>query len=171
MTTDGYYYVYPESVCFAAGSRILCDTGLVAVEDLKVGMKVKTLRNGYRAVTLVGKSTIYNTIGTERVRERLYRYPKENLVLTGGHSVLLDAVSGDQVQTIKKSFGDLYLTEGKIRLMAMDDPEAEFYPVKGPHEIYNFALSTEDKNYGVYANGKLVECSFPYWIKKGMTLV
>jgi hypothetical protein len=173
MTPDGYYYVYPDSVCFAAGTRILCDTGLVAVEDLKVGTKVKTLRNGYRAVTLVGKSTIYNSnnSGSERVRERLYRYPKENLVLTGGHSVLLDSVSGDQMQTIKKSFGDLYLTEGKIRLMAMDDPEAEFYPVQGSHEIYNFALSTEDRNYGVYANGKLVECSFPYWIKKGMTLV
>jgi hypothetical protein len=167
--------MYPAgpAVCFAKGARILCDTGLVAVEDLKVGTMVKTLRNGYRAVTLVGKSTIYNSnnSGTERVRERLYRYPKENLVLTGGHSVLLDAVSSGQMQTIKKSFGKLFLTEGKIRLMAKDDPEAEFYPVQGPHEIYNFALSTEDKNYGVYANGKLVECSFPYWIKKGMTLV
>jgi hypothetical protein len=172
LINDGYYDVYPDSVCFAKGARILCDTGLVAVEDLKVGTMVKTLRNGYRAVTLVGKGLIYNSnSGSERVRERLYRYPKENLVLTGGHSVLLDAVSGEQMQTIKKSFGDLYLTEGKIRLMAMDDPEAELYPVKGPHEIYNFALSTEDRNYGVYANGKLVECSFPYWIKKGMTLV
>ena len=174
LNNDGYYNLYPaDTVCFAKGSRILCDTGLVAVEDLKVGTKVKTLRNGYRAVTLVGKGLIYNSnnSGTERVRERLYRYPKENLVLTGGHSVLLDSVSGDQMQTIKKSFGDLYLTEGKIRLMAMDDPEAELYPVQGTHEIYNFALSTEDKNYGVYANGKLVECSFPYWIKKGMTLV
>lgn len=172
MTNDGNYYVYPDSVCFAAGSRILCDIGLVPVEDLKVGMKVKTLRHGYRAVTLVGKSTIYNSVdSTERVRERLYVYPRENLVLTGGHSVLLDAVSGDQVKTIKKSMGELYLTEGKIRLMAMDDPEAELYPVKGAHAIYNFALSTEDVNYGVYANGKLVECSFPYWIKKGMQLV
>lgn len=173
LNSDGTYYMYPAgAVCFAAGSRILCDIGLVPVEDLKVGMKVKTLRHGYRAVTLVGKSTLYNSVdSTERVRERLYVYPRENLVLTGGHSVLLDAVSGDQVKTIKKSMGELYLTEGKIRLMAMDDPEAELYPVKGAHAIYNFALSTEDVNYGVYANGKLVECSFPYWIKKGMQLV
>jgi hypothetical protein len=160
-----------NAICFAKGTRILCDTGLVPVEDLKVGMKVKTLRNGYKAVTLVGTSTIYNSGDTRRIRERLYRYPKENLILTGGHSILLDSVSGDQVNTIKKSMGDLYLTEGKIRLMAMDDPEAELYPVKGVHAIYNFALSTGDKNYGVYANGKLVESSFPYWIKKGMTLV
>jgi hypothetical protein len=160
-------------VCFAKGSRIQCDTGLVAVEDLKVGMKVKTLKHGYKAVTLLGKSTIYNTSGTGRARERLYRYPKENLVLTGGHSVLLDAVSGEQIATIRKSFGKLFFTEGKVRLMAKDDPEAEFYPVQGIHEIYNFVLEapTEHMNYGVYANGKLVESSFPYWIKKGMTVV
>ena len=173
MITDGYYYVYPESVCFAAGSRILCDTGLVAVEDLKVGMKVKTLRHGYKAVTLLGKSTIYNPSGTERVRERLYVYPKENLVLTGGHSVLLDDASSDQLSAIRASFGKIFLTEGKIRLMAKDDAEAEFYPVQGTHEIYNFVLEapTENMNYGVFANGKLVESSFPYWIKKGMKLV
>jgi hypothetical protein len=173
MTPDGYYYVYPEAVCFAAGSRILCDIGPVPVEDLKVGMKVKTLRHGYRAVTLVGTSTIYNSGDNHRVRERLYVYPRENLVLTGGHSVLLDAVSGDQVKTIKKSMGELYLTEGKIRLMAKDDAEAELYPTTGVHEIYNFVLEapTENTNYGVFANGKLVESSFPYWIRKGMNLV
>jgi len=134
---------------------------------------VKTLRNGYRAVTLLGKSRIYNNNSTERVRERLYRYPKENLVLTGGHSVLVDAVSGEQMAAIRESFGKLFFTEGKIRLMAKDDPEAECYPVQGPHEIYNFVLEapTEHMNYGVFANGKLVESSFPYWIKKGMNIV
>jgi hypothetical protein len=173
MTPDGYYYVYPEAVCFAAGSRILCDIGPVPVEDLKVGMKVKTLKHGYKAVTLLGKSKIHNPSGTERVRERLYRYPKENLVLTGGHSVLLDTVSGEQMAAIRESFGKIFFTEGKIRLMAKDDPEAELYPVQGTHEIYNFVLEapTEHMNYGVFANGKLVESSFPYWIKKGMTLV
>jgi hypothetical protein len=173
LTNDGNYYLYPESVCFAAGSRILCDIGPVAVEDLKVGMKVKTLKHGYKAVTLLGKSKIHNPSGTERVRERLYRYPKENLVLTGGHSVLLDDASSDQLSAIRASFGKIFLTEGKIRLMAKDDAEAEFYPVQGTHEIYNFVLEapTEHMNYGVFANGKLVESSFPYWIKKGMNIV
>ena len=173
LTNDGNYYLYPESVCFAKGTMILCDTGLVAVEDLKVGTKVKTLKHGYKAVTLLGTSTIYNSVATGRVRERLYRYPKENLVLTGGHSVLLDDVSSEQLASIRGSFGKIFLTEGKIRLMAKDDPEAELYPVEGTHAIYNFVLEapTEHMNYGVFANGKLVESSFPYWIKKGMTLV
>ena len=168
MTNDGYYYVYPDSVCFGKGTLIQCEGGSVPVEDLKVGMLVKTLKHGYKAITLMGTSTIHNMGGSERVRERLYVYPKENLVLTGGHSVLLDDVSGDQLERIKKSFGKIYFTEGKLRLLAMDDERAEPYLTKGIFPIYNFVLEApnENTNYGVFANGKLVESSFPYWVKK-----
>ena len=168
MTTDGYYYVYPDVVCFGKGTLIQCEGGSVPVEELKVGMKVKTLKHGYKAVTLIGTSNIHNRADSERVRERLYVYPKENLILTGGHSVLLDDVSGDQLERIKKSFGKIYFTEGKLRLMAMDDETAKPYLTKGIFPIYNFVLEApnEHTNYGVFANGKLVESSFPYWVKK-----
>jgi hypothetical protein len=168
LDSDNEYYMYPEAVCFGKGTLIQCEGGSVPVEELKVGMKVKTLKHGYRAVTLMGTSTIRNRADSERVRERLYVYPKENLVLTGGHSVLLDDVSGDQLNRIKKSFGGVFFTEGKIRLAAMDDETAEPYLAKGTFPIYNFVLeaSNENTNYGVYANGKLVESSFPYWVKK-----
>jgi hypothetical protein len=147
---------------------IQCEGGSVPVEELKVGTKVKTLKHGYRAVTLLGTSTIHNVGGSERIRERLYIYPKENLVLTGGHSVLLDEVSGEQLERIKTSFGKIHFTEGKIRLLAMDDETAEPYLTKGIFPIYNFVLEApnEHTNYGVFANGKLVESSFPYWVKK-----
>jgi len=168
MTPDGYYYVYPDAVCFGKGTLIQCEGGLVPVEELKVGMKVKTLKHGYKAITLMGTSTLHNVGGSERIRNRLYVYPKENLVLTGGHSVLLDDVSGDQLNRIKKSFGGVFFTEGKLRLMAMDDETAEPYLTKGIFPIYNFVLEApnENTNYGVFANGKLVESSFPYWVKK-----
>ena len=169
LNADGSYLLYPaDAVCFGKGTLIQCEGGSVPVEDLKVGMKVKTLKHGYRAVTLLGTSTIHNVGGSERVRERLYIYPKENLIITGGHSVLLDDVSGDQLNRIKKSFGKIYFTEGKIRLLAMDDETAKPYLTKGIFPIYNFVLEapTEFMNYGIYANGKLVESSFPYWVKK-----
>jgi hypothetical protein len=169
LISDGIYYLYPEGVvCFGKGSMIQCEGGSVPVEELKVGMKVKTLKHGYKAVTLLGTSVIRNRADSERVRERLYIYPKEHLILTGGHSVLLDEVSGTQLERIKESFGKIHFTEGKIRLMAMDDDEAEPYLKKGPFPIYNFVLEApnEHTNYGVFANGKLVESSFPYWVKK-----
>jgi len=168
MTPDGYYYVYPEAVCFGKGAMIECEGGSIPVEELKVGTKVKTLKHGYKAVTLMGTSVIRNRADSERVRERLYIYPKENLILTGGHSVLLDDVSGTQLARIKESFGNLFFTEGKIRLMAMDDETAIPYPIKGHFPIYNFVLEApnDHTNYGVFANGKLVESSFAYWVKK-----
>jgi hypothetical protein len=169
LISDGIYYLYPEGiVCFGKGSMIQCEGGSIPVEELKVGTKVKTLKHGYKAVTLLGTSVIRNRADSERVRERLYIYPKENLILTGGHSVLLDEVSGTQLERIKESFGNLFFTEGKIRLMAMDDDEAEPYLKKGPFPIYNFVLEApnDHTNYGVFANGKLVESSFPYWVKK-----
>ena len=168
MTPDGYYYVYPEAVCFGKGTLIQCEGGSIPVEELKVGTKVKTLKHGYKAVTLMGTSVIRNRAGSERIRDRLYIYPKEHLILTGGHSVLLDEVSGTQLERIKISFGNLFFTEGKIRLMAMDDDEAEPYLKKGSFPIYNFVLEApnDHTNYGVFANGKLVESSFAYWVKK-----
>lgn len=169
LNSVGAYFLYPEGViCFGKGSMIQCEGGSVPVEELKVGMKVKTLKHGYKAVTLLGTSVIRNPAGSERIRDRLYIYPKENLVLTGGHSVLLDTISGEQLARIKDSFGKIHFTEGKIRLLAMDDDEAEPYLKKGPFPIYNFVLEApnEHTNYGVFANGKLVESSFPYWVKK-----
>ena len=169
LNSDGEYYLYPEGViCFGKGSMIQCEGGSVPVEELKVGTLVKTLKHGYKAITLMGTSTIRNRGGSERIRDRLYVYPKENLILTGGHSVLLDDVSGDQLERIKKSFGGVFFTEGKLLLLAMDDERAEPYLTKGIFPIYNFVLEApnENTNYGVFANGKLVESSFPYWVKK-----
>jgi hypothetical protein len=173
LVDDGTYILYASpAVCFGKGTLIQCEGGSVPVEELKVGMKVKTLKHGYRAVTLLGTSMLRNPGGSERVRERLYVYPKENLVLTGGHSILLDDVSGDQLNRIKKSFGGVFFTEGKLRLLAMDDETAEPYLAKGTFPIYNFVLEapTDSMNYGVYANGKLVESSFSYWVKKSMNI-
>lgn len=157
-------YLQPASVCFLEGARILTDRGEVVVEDLRVGDRVKTFRSGYLPVTAVGTSRMFNGGYPERLREQLYLYPESGLVVTGGHSVLLDTVNGELLARMRSSFGDVFYTEGRFRLMAMDDLHAIPYPVRGTFSIYNFALSDDNRNYGVYANGQLVECSFPSWI-------
>jgi hypothetical protein len=57
--------------------------------------------------------------------------------------------------------------------MAKDDPAAKPYNVPGNFPIYNFALEEEGEhqNYGVWADGVLVESSFQYWIRKAMQIV
>jgi hypothetical protein len=122
---------------------------------------------------LIGKGSIYNSGGPERTRERLYIYPKTGLRITGGHSVLIEDANAEQLSTIRASFGKIYITEGCFRLMAKDDPDAKPYSVPGTFPIYNFALEEEGEhqNYGVWADGILVESSFQYWIRKAMQIV
>jgi hypothetical protein len=161
----------PDAVCFAEGTKILCDNGVVRIENLRVGMKVKTLKHGYKEVTMIGKSTIFNPGGTERIRERLYIYPT-GLRITGGHSILVETANADQLAIMRKSFGRLFITEGCFRLMAKDDPHAQPYERRGTFNIYNFALgANETLNYGVFADEILVESSFPYWIRKRMEVI
>jgi hypothetical protein len=152
------------------GSQILTDEGYRAIEDLRVGDKVKTLHAGYKPIVMIGSSTIYNDATPARTREKLYVYP-EGVVVTGGHSVLKEACSPQEFARINKSFGKVFVTEGRIRLAAMDDDRASVYPVRGRFNIYNFALEAphDNMNYGVYAgDGLLVESSFKYWLEKGM---
>ena len=161
ITTNG------GAICFLEGTMILTDVGYKAIETLKIGDKIKTLKHGFKPITLMGTGKIFNSGNSSRTREKLYEY-RDGPILTGGHSVLLDDVSGDQLERIKESFGNLFFTEGKIRLMAKDDETAVPYPIKGHFSIYNFVLEAPNDrtNYGVFANGKLVESSFPYWVKK-----
>ena len=53
----------------------------------------------------------------------------------------------------------LYKTDDKYRLIASLDPKAEEITEEKEYTIYHFALEHDDiyMNYGVYANGLLVE--------------
>ena len=60
---------------------------------------------------------------------------------------------------------DIYVTDSKYRLIASLDERAEPYACEGIFNIYHFALENDSyyKNYGVFANGLLVEsCSKRY---------
>jgi hypothetical protein len=109
-------------------------------------------------------------VGTdERTENRLYRcskekYPalKEDLYITGYHSILEDHLTDVQREKTIKSMARIFVTDKKYRLMACIDERAEPWLAAGDHTIWNFALEHTDifMNYGVYANGGLlVECS------------
>ena len=61
--------------------------------------------------------------------------------------------------------GRVCITENKYRLPVCVDKRADIYPIPGKYTIYHIALENEDyyMNYGIYANGLLVEtCSKRY---------
>jgi hypothetical protein len=132
----------------------------------------------YVPVDIIGSSKVYNSGNNERVLNRLYRLPKanypslkEDLIMTGGHCSLIDIIPSYELrQKLIEKQGDIFLTEGKYRLPALLDEKAIPYEEEGTFTIWNFALENKDQNsnYGIYANGLLVESGFHKSIKSGL---
>jgi hypothetical protein len=191
LAADGGYFLYPyvssRSVpCFLEGSTILCEVDgvekYVPVEQLKNGTLVKTSSNGYKPVVLIGHGPIENPGDNERIGNRLYqcstsKYPqlKEDLYITGYHSILESSITQKQKDDTIKHLGKLFGTDKKYRLMACVDERAEPWNSKGIYTVWHFALehNDESKNYGVYANGGLLveTCSIHYLKKKSNMLL
>lgn len=159
--------------CFKQGSKIRTFKGYKKVEDLRTGDLVKTLRDGFKPIVLIGKSEINHSASKSRIKEQLYKcsrleYPEltEDLVLTGCHSILVDEfVSEEQKDRVIEVMKNIYVTDNKYRLPACADPRASVYEKPGTYTIYHLALENDDyyMNYGIYANGLLVEsCSKRY---------
>lgn len=186
LNYDGFYYLYPSAPCFLEGSTILCHVDGVEkympVEQLKKGTLVKTSLNGYKPVVLIGNGTIQNLGNDERKEYRLYKcspskYPqlKDDLYITGCHSILEFPITDKQKEVAIKHLGKLFVTDKKYRLMACVDERAEPWNSEGEYKIWHFALENSDEkmNYGVYANGGLlVETAAIYFLKNksNMTL-
>ena len=170
LNPDGSYQLYGSTPCFLEGSTILClinDVEMyVPVEALTNGTLVKTSLRGWKKVVAVGKGSIQNPGDDARTENRLYRcspsqYPalKQDLYLTGCHSILEFPITEKQKEDTIARLGKLFVTDKKYRLMACVDERAEPWNSAGTYPIYHFALENEDDgmNDGVYANGLLVE--------------
>jgi len=177
LNPDGFYYLYPSAPCFLEGSTILCHVDgiekYVPVEQLKKGTLVKTSLDGYKPVVLLGKGIIQNPGDDERTENRLYKcstskYPqlKDDLYITGCHSILEFPITEKQKEDTIKHLGRLFITDKKYRLMVCVDERAEPWNSKGEYTIWHFALDNHDEkmNYGVYANGGLLveTCSISF---------
>lgn len=162
--------------CFMKGTQILClraeEEVYRPVQDLRKGDLVKTYRNGYLPIHMIGTSCLSNPGDNERTTNRLYKcskelYPSlfEDLYITGCHSILVPALTNDQWENTKEMLGNVYITDNHFRLMACVDEKAQPFQRDAMIDIYHIALENEDyyMNYGVYANGLLVEtCSKRY---------
>jgi len=162
--------------CFMRGTQILCyraeEEVYRPIEDLRKGDLVKTFRNGYLPIHMIGTSSLSNPGDDERSTNRLYKCSKElypglfeDLYITGCHSILVPALTEDQWENTKDMLGDVYITDNHFRLMACLDEKAQPFQKDAFIDIFHIALENEDyyMNYGVYANGLLVEtCSKRY---------
>jgi hypothetical protein len=159
--------------CFKEGSMILTDKGYRPIQDLRKGDLIETYKHGLKPINMIGKRPIHHICSQERIKDQLYvchveQYPEltEELVITGCHAILVDRyIDQEQRSAVIETLGQIYLTDGKARLPACVDKRTKVYEKQGTYTIYHIALDHDDyyMNYGVYANGLLVEtCSKRY---------
>jgi hypothetical protein len=180
--------VYLRYMCFLEGTKILCfdpETQQEVerpIETLRRGTLVKTTYSGYKAVDTIGTSKIYNPANSMRSLNRLYKcskenYPdlKEDLVITGCHSILVQELTEEERALSLELQGKIYATDRLYRLIAAADKRAQPYEKEGVFNIWHLALENTNYyfNYGIYANGLLVETTSLRMIKEqsGMDLV
>ncbi len=163
--------------CFLEGTTILCfdpqlrNEKYVPVEQLRNGNWVKTARSGYKQIHCIGRQVIVNPPLDVDTPDRIFCYRTsqpgceglfQDLFVTGNHCALLYDVDDATLAQVRKHMGDVFVTEGYYRVPACLDNRAT--PLDAPHQtmtIWHFALEHDSiyKNYGVYANGLLVESS------------
>jgi alpha-tubulin suppressor-like RCC1 family protein len=182
-----------QHLCFKADTKILTANGYIPVQELRKGDLIKTLRDGYKPIVLLGKQDIKHdahanahannkNVTSEENKNRLYRCSRQNypdlfeeLVITGAHSILVDDLTDLQRENTIKVLSKIYVTDNKYRLPACVDERASIYEKSGNYTIYHLALEHDNyyMNYGIYANGLVVETCSQRYLKEysGMTFL
>jgi len=183
-TIDTSFNVTFSIPCFKKGTKILTNKGYLPIESLRKGDLIVTPLHGYVPINMIGKSEIYHPALQERIKKQLYKcsntnYPEvfEDLIITGCHCILVSKfVSEEEKQNaIQANGGGLYSTGDKYRLPACVDKRTSVYQTPGNYTIYHLALENDNyfANYGIYANGLLVETCSKRYLKElsGMKLI
>jgi len=161
LTTTG-------EACFVKNTKILCYIDdkevYLPIEDLKVGTLVKTYRYGYKKIIIKGHALMQNTVLYNRKKiYAMYKNEKNNLnedlYVTGGHSLLVDNLTEDEIQNTYKYWKKLLKIEDKYLIMACVNNNFVQIDDNNIYDIYQIVLENDNykNNYGIYANGVLTE--------------
>lgn len=153
-------------ICFLKGTYIYTNKGYELIETLKKGDLVNTFKDNYVAIDTIVEEEIIHDARQERNKCQLYKldypeYPQllKELYITGAHSILVGKLTEKQKAHIIQDYGKVFATDLFDRLPAYIDERAKVHDESGKYTIYHLALENENNfsNYGIFANGLLVE--------------
>lgn len=180
------YFLYdpnPIPICYNKGTKILClndenNEEYILIENIRKGQLVKTYKEGYKKVELIGSNTFIND--PTNYEKCMYLLPKtysdlliDDLIVTGKHSILVDSVlieSNELIKQMRIVQGNIQLIHDKQLLMAacsnafiqlQDNNEYTYYHLTLENDTdtdTNTDTNTNiNKKYGIWANGILSE--------------
>jgi hypothetical protein len=166
-------WVSTTPLCFNEGTKILClNQELMdeynAIEFLKIGDFVKTYKHGYRKIHKVIQGSFKNN--PKKWNMCMYKMVKtltngltDDLIVTGGHSLLVDAISDEEQKRYDEmgipSFSKSTIDNKHLLLSCCSD---QFAPMQDTnlYNYYHLLLENnddEEERFGIWANGILTE--------------
>jgi hypothetical protein len=157
--------------CFNEGTKILClnknlEEEYIPVENLRKGDLVKSYKHGYRKIDLIGKNIMINN--PDLFHQCMYKMNKsetngliEDLIVTGGHAILVDNLNEYCKKMNEKNFGGKTpLIDDKYLLLSAVSKDFTKMENTNQYTYYHFILQNNGNNherFGVWANGVLTE--------------
>ena len=170
------YSLFGQAICFNKGTQILCMKNnqelYVPVEALRKGDLVKTLNDGYKPIQTLTTGTF--TLGRP-MDMGMYKMKQEgsmiaDLEMTGLHSILVNENDEEHADDVNRQITTqpnrkLYVKD-HFRLHANYSSKFEKMPTSA-YTIYSFSLEGQEAQYGIWANGVLVESTSNDYVLSG----
>ena len=150
-----------KAACFNKGTKIFCiiDTleVYIPIENIKPGTIVKTYLHGDIPVKLIGSGFMKNDISD--VNNCMYTLTGSDLVVTGGHSILVDKLPNNVIKQTKQQLRYNWKLDDKFMFLAHLNEDFIQHKNSSVYEYFHLSLESndEDKRYGIWANGVLTE--------------
>jgi hypothetical protein len=168
---------YTPILCFHESTEILClnedlKEVYIPISQLKEGNFVKSYKHGYRRIEAIYKKSFIND--NNHVHSSMCLMPKnehmtKDLIVTGGHSILVDNMTEDEFLKNSEYFHDTSpKIDGKQLLLAGVSEKFTTLENNKEYTVYNFCLENDgndEARYGVWANGVLVETPAMQYLK------
>jgi hypothetical protein len=176
-----------QLICYAKGTKILCyPDKYIPIEDINEETLVKTYKYGYKKVHSI-RSTLISHKNNVLKKGKYYLnemyvmkkdminidVPLEDLYVTGGHSILVDDLTGSEKTFMNQFWSELPKIDEKYLLLSSGSKLFEEYNNYDILQVYHIAIESDDihKQYGIYANNVLSESISIYNIQYLHTLI
>ena len=158
--------------CFHGSTEILCLTDdlkeeYVPIKNLSTDHKVKTYKEGYKKVKYIHSGMVVNNPSI--YSSCMYKMKKtknmtNDLIVTGGHSILVDKLSEEDKIKQKKYWGEKeYLINDKYLLLSAASNKFKKIEDNKLYMYYHLTLENDSdvkRRFGIWANGILTETMY-----------
>lgn len=156
--TGIYYSTSP--ICYGENTEILCLVDgiekYIKITDIKNGDMVKAYKNGYKKVTHIGG---FDFVCMDKSNDLnfLFKMKNNDLVVTGGHSILVDELTEEE-ESKNMKYGHKSVLEDKKLLLSCASNDFEKINDNKQYKLYHIVLENNNKygHYGIWVNNGIL---------------